>query len=363
MNFSSRTHAKEIRVIVVVSQMTPLLGIESATVSLVEALRQDYEVRVIAIADDPPTINENDLLNFESWGGRVAGWKRLLTVARAFSHRTELAGSTIILSGAWAAIPMLIALPKKLRSGAIVWEHSFDSEKVRTHRKLKVLRAAARPLYSRTRATVTVSESLRQDLRRAGFGGDIEVIANIIRKFDSVEVEDLIPGRLLAVGSLRKTKNYPLALHALAILPAHFSLDILGDGPEWSALERMAVELGIENRVNLYGYVKNPAKHFAQAQIVVHPSLGETYGMVLFEAASFRKPVVAVNQSVMRETIPSLVPGIAAAPQPEAFAAAILSLEETPPSGEIFDEAARKRDLVSQTIVSDWRRLIDGARQ
>jgi glycosyltransferase involved in cell wall biosynthesis len=258
---------------------------------------------------------------------------------------------------------MLFALPKRARMRTLVWEHSFGNHQISSNKRLAVLRAVARPLYARAHATITVSESLRRDMLGAGFGGTIEVIPNIIRKFDSDHAKEVIPGRLLAIGSLRKNKNQSLALRTLALLPTHYSLDILGDGPERSALERLAVELGIADRVNFHGYFPNPAEYFARAQFVIHPSLGETYGLVLFEASEFGKPVVAANQSVMAELIPQLVPGAVAEPHPRAFASAILALEANPVADEDFAEAADRRDLVSQNIVRDWERLISSAAQ
>jgi glycosyltransferase involved in cell wall biosynthesis len=243
----------------------------------------------------------------------------------------------------------------------LVWEHSLDNHQININKRLKILRAVARPLYARARATIAVSEALRSDMYAAGFGGTIEMIPNMVRKFDSVRSNEVIRGRLLTVGSLSKVKNQSLALRTLALLPAHYSLDVLGDGPERDNLLRLATELGIDDRVNFHGYVTNPAEHFAQAQFVIHPSHSETYGLVMYEAADFRKPVIAANQGVMAEAVPRLVPGVVAQPQPDAFASAILSLEADPVSEEDFAEAAHQRELASKHIVRDWNRLISTA--
>ncbi len=350
-----------VRVTMVASELFPLLGTESATVSLVDALTRTYDVCLIVLADRASPALQHKSVSVTSWGGKVTGWKRVFTILRAFKHRAELNGSIVILSGTWAAIPMLLVLPKRSRLRTLVWEHSFDNEKVRSHRNLAILRAVARPLYARAHATITVSESLKRDMRGAGFAGSIEVIPNIIRKFDADPAIEVAPGRLLTIGSLSKTKNQSLALHALSMLPSRFSLDVLGDGPDRHTLEQLAVELGVASRVTFRGYTPNPAEYFARAQIVVHPSLGETYGLVLFEAADFRKPVVAVNQSVMADLIPRLIPGLVTEPRPRAFASAILALDAAPVAEKAFSEAAHLRELLSRNVVSDWKRLINGA--
>jgi glycosyltransferase involved in cell wall biosynthesis len=350
-----------IRVSIVVSRLFPVTGLESATVSLVEAIARTHDVRVFVLADEASTVIQHPSVTVESWGGKVVGWKRVFTILRALRHRNDLSGSVIILSGAWAAIPMLFALPKRCRTKTLVWEHSLDKHQITINRRLAVLRAVARPLYARARATIAVSESLRRDMYDAGFSGPIAIVPNIVRKFDSDQFNEVVPGRLLAVGSLSKVKNQSLALRALALLPKHYSLDIVGDGPERSNLERLATELGIADRVNFHGYVPNPAEHFARAQFVIHPSHSETYGLVMFEAADFRKPVIAANQGVMAEVVPRLAPGVLAQPQPPSFASAILSLEATPVSEQDFAEAARQRELASKHIVHDWNRLISSA--
>jgi len=349
------------RVSIVVSRLFPVTGLESVTVSLVEAVASTHDVRVIVLADEAADVIQHPSVSVESWGPKVVGWKRIITILRAIRHRNDLDGSVIVLSGAWAAIPMLFALPKRSRMRTLVWEHSLDNHQININKRLKILRAVARPLYARARTTVAVSESLRRDMHDAGFSGEIEMIPNIVRKFDSDRSNEVIPGRLLTVGSLSKVKNQSLALRTLALLPEHYSLDILGDGAERSNLVQLATELGISDRVNFHGYVANPAAYFSQAQFVVHTSHSETYGLVMYEAADFRKPVIAANQGVMADVIPRLVPGAVAELEPHAFASAILALEANPVSERDVDEAARRRELASQGIVRDWTRLISSA--
>ncbi|MBE1547964.1 glycosyltransferase involved in cell wall biosynthesis [Mycobacterium sp. OAS707] len=355
------TSCSRIGVAVVASELSPRFGIEAATLSLVDVLARCYSVRVITIADAEPEDFVDTQATLESWGRKVAGWKRVVTVLRAFRHRNDLRDNVIILSGVWAAVPMLCVLPKQFRMRTIVWEHAFSSAQVRSLKKLRILRALARPLYARAFAIVSVSESLRSDMRSAGFDGAIEVIPNITRTFESGDTARVVARRLLTIGSLDKRKNQALALRALALLPTDYSLDVLGNGPERTALENLATELGIADRVNFYGFVSNPAEYYARAQCVIHPSLTETYGLVFFEAAGFRKPVVALNRGVMRETIPQFVSGLLAEADPGDFAAAILSLETNPVSDKEFTDAERRRDARAQKIVHDWQLLINSA--
>jgi len=360
---AARLPSPRIRVSIVVSRLYPVTGLESVTLSLVRAIAPTHDVRIIVLADETSDVVAHPDVEVESWGPKVVKWKRLWTIPRAFRHRRQLDGSVIILSGAWAAIPMLLALPRRLCRHTLVWEHSLDNHQININKRLKILRAVARPLYSRARATVAVSESLRSDMHAAGFRDPIEMIPNIVREFKARDTDDVVPGRLLTVGSLSKVKNQELALRALALLPDRFSLDVLGDGAERPRLEALAAELGIADRVHFHGYVADPARHFARAQIVVHPSHSETYGLVMFEAAQCNKPVVAANKGVMAEVIPRLAPGAVAEPRPEDFAAAILSLDQNPVSEHEFAQAAQRRAAMSTNIIDDWNRLIASAAQ
>lgn len=349
----------EPRVAFVVSGLHPMGGLELATFSVAQALAGTVELRMVLLAGEVPNGLVECPFEIRSWGAKATGWRRVMTLARALRHRNEFRNEVVVVSGAWAAIPILAALPRTSRRRTIVWEHSFGVHQVSVDRRLAILRGLARFAYAKAYATVAVSDALKHDLRAAGFRGLIEVIPNPVRDSGVVPRGEEIPGRLVTIGSLRKVKNQDLALRTLAVLPERFSLDVLGDGPDREKLEELAGILGISHRVKFWGHVSEPTPHLARADMVIHPSIGETYGLVLFEAAQCGKPVVAVNQSVMAEFIPRLVPGMVAKPEPGAFAAAVLAIEagRIPPSD--FEKAAHERESFLGNIVTDWVRLFD----
>ncbi len=347
-------------VTIVVSGLLPTYGLESATLSLSNALNGTHDVSVVYLADTEHAIPDGTTFPVRSWGSKVGGLRRISTVPRAFSHRNEMGHGVFILSGVWVAIPMLLAMPRSVRTRTIVWEHSLGSEQVKSSRRLRLLRAIAKKLYQRAFAVVVVSDSLRRDLMSDGFQGEIIVIPNLIREI-SRSTKQPVNCRLLTIGALKPNKNQALALRTLALLPQRYSIDIVGAGPELESLQRLSVELGIDARVTFHGHTSNPDVYFARAQYVVHPSLGETYGMVFFEAAESERPVVAANQSVMPDLIPHLIPGVVTEPTPEAFAAAILRLEGQPIQKSTYIEAAERRESISRQITVDWQRVIKRA--
>ncbi len=69
-------------------------------------------------------------------------------------------------------------------------------------------------------------------------------------------------------------------------------------------------------------------KHDALAacDLLCVPSVGESFGMVYFESWAHGKPVVAIDQPVLRESVGSAGGGLLVPPQPAAIAAAVVRL-------------------------------------
>jgi glycosyltransferase involved in cell wall biosynthesis len=102
---------------------------------------------------------------------------------------------------------------------------------------------------------------------------------------------------ILAVGRLTKAKDYPTLFRAFSLVrqvrPA--KLLVLGEGEERSNLERLAIELGIQNDVSMSGFVDNPFAFMAKASVFVLSSAWEGLPTVLIEALSCGCPVVATD--------------------------------------------------------------------
>jgi len=139
---------------------------------------------------------------------------------------------------------------------------------------------------------------------------------------------------ILAVGRLTKQKDYPTLFRAFSLVrqvrPA--KLLILGEGEERANLERLAVELGIQNDVSMPGFVDNPFAFMSKASVFVLSSAWEGFGNVLVEALACGCPVVATDcRSGPREILDNgrygrLVP----VGDHEALAKAILETLDSP---------------------------------
>ena len=102
---------------------------------------------------------------------------------------------------------------------------------------------------------------------------------------------------ILAVGRLTRQKDYLTLFRAFSLVrqvrPA--KLLILGEGEERANLERLAIELGIQNDVSMPGFVDNPFAFIAKASVFVLSSAWEGLPTVLIEALACGCPVVATD--------------------------------------------------------------------
>ena len=107
--------------------------------------------------------------------------------------------------------------------------------------------------------------------------------------------------RLLSVGRLDPEKNPLLLLDVIAGLRTsdrRWRLAVAGDGPLRAALGRRVRELGLDDAVELLGYVPNGPglwEQYRASHAFLHVSLTEGLPQVLFEAQAAGLPIVATD--------------------------------------------------------------------
>ena len=109
-----------------------------------------------------------------------------------------------------------------------------------------------------------------------------------------------------SMGRLSEQKNHQILVHALAWIPsAH--LAIAGGGPLAKALLNKADELGVGNRFHLIGEIppKSVGDFFQALDVFAFPSVWETFGLAVVEAAVFGKPVICSDLPILREVLTS----------------------------------------------------------
>jgi len=103
---------------------------------------------------------------------------------------------------------------------------------------------------------------------------------------------------ILSIGNLDKNKNHESLIKAFSDRfrgKSGIRLRIGGEGPLFNRLIRLTRELDVEDQVYLLGYIDRAQvlKEMDSSDLVVLSSRYETFGVVLIEALSRGKPVVA----------------------------------------------------------------------
>ena len=112
------------------------------------------------------------------------------------------------------------------------------------------------------------------------------------------------------VARLSPEKNLQLLIRAFAHLDSEKKyknriekLIIVGEGPLHDDLVRLCEQLRIENKVNFPGKKDNIALVMNDIDLFVLPSFFEGFGMVLVEAMSMNRKIVATDISGLREVL------------------------------------------------------------
>lgn len=104
---------------------------------------------------------------------------------------------------------------------------------------------------------------------------------------------------VLAIGRLKPQKDFVTLLKAFAHLKHHIQKDvklvILGNGPQRQELEALAVQLNIQDDVDLLGFQANPYAFISMADVFVSSSRYEGLPNVLIEALALGKRIVATH--------------------------------------------------------------------
>jgi len=102
---------------------------------------------------------------------------------------------------------------------------------------------------------------------------------------------------LLSVGHLIERKGHHIAIDALPLLPTNVRLLIAGDGPDRAALQTQAEKLGVTNRVQFMGVIKQIELKwwYSAADALVLCSSREGWANVLLESMACGTPVIASN--------------------------------------------------------------------
>jgi glycosyltransferase involved in cell wall biosynthesis len=135
---------------------------------------------------------------------------------------------------------------------------------------------------------------------------------------------------LLSVARLERNKRVDLVVRALAHLPPHLTLIVVGEGSHRPDIEREAQALGISDRITFAGAVTDDAlvAWYRAALCLVYVPFDEDYGLATLEGFLAEKPVVTARDSGgTMEFVRDGENGFVVDPDPVAIADAVARLD------------------------------------
>ena len=160
-----------------------------------------------------------------------------------------------------------------------------------------------RKIFPRASAVWTLSASESAEMR-AAFPKHADIFHDVINPYVTPAMLAVSPVSrrseperfVLAVGRLTGQKRFERLIKAFALVrDPTVHLKILGEGEQRAALTALVAELGLQDRVEMPGYVTDVAGAFHDALLLVLPSDYEGLPAVVLEAMAANCPVLCTD--------------------------------------------------------------------
>jgi glycosyltransferase involved in cell wall biosynthesis len=280
-------------------------------------------------------------------GGRFTLYPRVV-----FSYLRRLRGRYDLIVDCENGIPFFT--PLFTRTPRILVVHHVHTEIFRRQTRPPLrwlglfLESRLMPMVYRRTQVVAVSESTRNDLIALGFVPDrVSIVHNGVYTGAQVQMQRAPQPTILYIGRLTPQKCVDVIIKAmprvLAAVP-EVRLDIVGQGPDRTRLERLAWSLRLADHVRFHGYQPGFVRDqlAAQAWVAVCPSAYEGWGVSCVEASARGLPVVASNVNGLRDSVRDGETGVLV-PRGDygAFARVLIELLGDPVRREAMGQAGR----------------------
>lgn len=287
-------------------------GAERVTVSLANELaRRGHCVEVVLL------LTPGELRHALSEDVSVVSIRapRLIAGARPLAAQIRSFEPDAILACIWPTTTYALAARMLARSPArlVLAEHTtWSSSELLVEPAARIrARCAMAATFRFADAVVAVSDGAADDLarfaqlRRDRITRIYNPVVDSEASSELIEAEPVDLGwwthegpKLLAVGSLKVAKDYPVMLLALRQLVddgLDAKLLVLGAGPEREKLQWLLEELGLTAHASLGGAVGQPEPYYERADLLVLSSRREGLPTVLIEALAAGTPVASTD--------------------------------------------------------------------
>ena len=250
-----------------------------------------------------------------------------------------MAGFDLVLTYNWGAMDGVMArrlyAPVMRLPPIVHHEDGFNSDETQGQKPKRVwfrrlgLSAVAALVVPSRRLEAVADTVWRQPAARVrriangiavgDYGGAAEPLPGFVRR----------PGEVVigTIAGLRAVKDLPRLVRAVAALPDHVRLLIVGEGPERAAILAEAARAGMSDRVHLAGFHPRPAAVLGHFDIFALSSESEQFPISVLEAMAAGLPVASpdvgdVAAMVSMENRPFVTAG----PEPQGLHDALARL-------------------------------------
>ena len=163
------------------------------------------------------------------------------------------------------------------------------------------------------------------------------------------------------IGRLTAQKDYPTLFRAFELVvktePSSILL-VIGEGELLLELKELSDALGISSRIVWVGKTKSVASFLSTSGVFVLTSKYEGFGLVLLESMSLNVPIIASNNSAIREVLTPRHKGLVGTGDYKEFASRILASRNEPLRSTILEfQSKRLEDFSPKKMEADIFRL------
>ncbi|MCB0284694.1 MAG: glycosyltransferase, partial [Calditrichaeota bacterium] len=274
-------------------------GAEMLLVTLLKNLK-GYSLHLIVLGQPVPLAKELPMeckttyLNFKTY--RDIPYSAILVRRYIKKNRIKIVHSHMY----WSNITARLATPRKIP----VFNCIQNISSLASYKINRLSLYLEKATYRKRHHIIAVSKTVLDDFNQwIGLKGEATVLYNIIGNefFSNRPPKTFSPDkiRLVAVGNLRKQKNYPYLLSAFKSMPLHVSLDIYGIGPEKEAMQQLIEEDKLN--IKLKGIQSNMHLILPEYDAYIMCSTHEGLSLALMEAMACGLPAFLSDIPVQRE--------------------------------------------------------------
>lgn len=209
----------------------------------------------------------------------------------------------------WTALAKTLDFSKKRKY--ITTEHSTSNSR----RGRGIFRYFDKGLFNSYHRVVCISQAVKESLMKwledngeekypiIENGVDLKLFHEA-KKLEREEI-GISPGEiaLIMIARLNRAKDHITLLKSLKKLPLNYKLILAGDGETKGEIQKAVEEMGLQQRVRLLGMRTDVSALFHTADIAIHSSHFEGFGITAVEAMASGIPLVASDVPGLGEVV------------------------------------------------------------